>query len=137
QVLGILFLIPTVAAVTVQRQHRDGDGPSLVFSGGALISGPIYQGREPDWSFMADADSLELQLYDPVRSYRVLPVVLNGRLYVVATDMDAVLHSFTSHWTEHALDGDGNALIRVNGVRYPRRINRIVQGGALDGVAGV
>ncbi|MCP5356517.1 MAG: hypothetical protein H7A06_00075 [Pseudomonadales bacterium] len=137
QLLGILVLVPTVAIVTLQRKHLDDDGPSLVFAGGPLLTGAIYRGREPDWSFLAEADQLELQLYDPVRSYLVLPVVVNGRLSAVAPKMDAVLRTFRSHWAEHAVQGDGAALIRVNGVRYPRTITRIVQGGVLDGVAGV
>ena len=51
QVAGILLLIPAVAMATLRFDNRSADGPSILFPGGELVSGDLYTGPEPDWSF--------------------------------------------------------------------------------------
>lgn len=135
QTLGILLLLPAVAFMTLRNKHLSEDGPSLFFAGGPLVAGAMYSDREPDWSVIINTDNLELQLYNPVRSYRVLAVPVNGRLYAVAPNMSAVWRSVQGHWAEQAAAGDGTALIRVNGTRYSRRLIRIIDGDAIEAVA--
>lgn len=137
QMLGIVLLIVIVAVGTLQKKRSQEDGPSLLFAGGELRSGRLYQGAEPNWDFVADIDTMELQLYQPMRSYRVSPLPANGKLYVVAMKMDAVALSFHPNWALLAAAGDGRALIRINGIGYPRRLQRVPPGAALNSVANL
>lgn len=137
QLLGLIILLPVIAYGSLHYKYRNADGPSILFPGGELISGPFYNGTEPDWSFTAPIQSIELQLDASMTSRRVWAVPVNGRLYVVSGYMGSILGRIWKHWAVEAAEGDGNAVVRINGVRYPRRLVRIVQGGVLDGVAGV
>ena len=51
QLAGMLVLVPAVAMATLRFENRNDDGPSIVFPGGALVTGELYQGPEPDWRF--------------------------------------------------------------------------------------
>tara|TARA_R100001377_G_scaffold81469_1_gene61004 strand:- start:717 stop:1241 length:525 start_codon:yes stop_codon:yes gene_type:complete len=137
QLIGLIILIPTVALSSLRYQYSDADGPSILFPGGELTSGPIYNGPEPDWSFTADIQTIELQLNESMSSRRVWAVPVNGRLYVVSGYMGSILGRIWKHWAVEAGDGDGAAVVRINGIRYPRRLVRIFQEGELDGVASV
>ncbi len=68
QLLGLLLLIPTVAIATLRYEVSDNDGPSIVFPGGELVTGELYRGPEPDWSFTDDVSTIDLQLYSPLAS---------------------------------------------------------------------
>ena len=137
QLLGLIILIPFVAFSALHYQYSDADGPSILFPGGQLISGPVYNGPEPDWSFTSDIQAIELQLDESMTSRYVWAVPVNGRLYVVSSYMGSILGRMWKHWAVEADDGDGAAVVRVNGIRYPRRLIRVVQGVELDGVASV
>ena len=60
-----LLIIPISAVLTAAIKQRFEDGPNRVFAGGPLISGPVYKGAEPDWEFVNNIDTVELQLLDP------------------------------------------------------------------------
>ena len=45
--------------VTLRLKHQDADGPSVLFPGGAPISGMLYAGPEPDWRFADDRFTIE------------------------------------------------------------------------------
>ena len=137
QLLGLIFLIPAVAIGALRYQHSDSDGPSILFPGGELITGQVYNGPEPDWSFTADIPTIELQLEEPMSSRFVWAVPVNGRLYVVSGYMNSVIGRFWKQWAIDASNGNGAAVVRVNGVRYQRQLNRVLQGTELDGVANV
>ena len=64
QILGILILIPAVSYLTLRYDNKDADGPSILFPGGELVSGELYQGPEPDWSFTDDVNTIELQQFN-------------------------------------------------------------------------
>ena len=66
-----ILLILTTAVGTSAIKQRSADGPNRVFSGGALTSGELYQGAEPDWSFVNEVPTLELQLLNPEQSRRI------------------------------------------------------------------
>lgn len=134
QVIGILILIPVVAFATLALRHRGADGPSMLFNGGELVSGELYAGAEPDWSFTREVGTIELQLNGPMNSRLIWIVESEGKAYVVSGYMNSFLGRLWKHWAVQA-DKDGRAVIRVNGVRYPRQLVRIEQGEALDGVA--
>ena len=137
QLLGLIILIPTVAYGALRYEFSDADGPSILFPGGELTSGPVYNGPEPDWSFTLDIQTIELQLDESMTSRRVWAVPVNGRLYVVSGYMGSILGRMWKHWAIEADEGDGAAVVRINGIRYPRRLIRVFQGVELDGVASV
>lgn len=137
QLLGIIILIPLVAIGTLRYKNQDADGPSVLFPGGELISGPLYTGPEPDWSFTENIQTIELQLTDPISSRYVWVLPSNGRLFVASGYMNSILGRIWKHWAIQADEGNGEAIIRINGTRYQREIVRILQGNELDGVATV
>ena len=69
-----LLLIPATAVVTAAVKQRFADGPNRFFSGGPLIAGAMHMGSEPDWSFLNDITTIELQLVEPPRSRRIWTV---------------------------------------------------------------
>lgn len=135
QLFGIIILLPVVAMGTLRYKYINADGPSILFPGGELISGPIYSGPKPDWSFTESIQTIELQLNDPMSSRFVWAVPVNGRLFVVSDYMDSVLGRTWKHWAIDALEGDGSAVVRINGIRYQCRLIRSFHGETLDGVA--
>lgn len=132
QMVGLLVLIPAVALATLWLEHRGADGPSILFPGGALVSGPLHQGPEPDWAFTDQVGTIELQLFDPSSSRRVWVVEVDGRLFVPSGYMTSALGRIWKHWAFHADSGDGRAMVRIDGVRYPRRLLRVREGDVLD-----
>lgn len=68
QIAGILLLIPTVTMATLRYDNRNNDGPSIIFPGGELVSGDLYTGPEPDWSFTDQVSTIDLQLNNPTSS---------------------------------------------------------------------
>jgi hypothetical protein len=71
QIFGILVLLLAVTLVTLKLKNQNADGPSVLFPGGELVSGQLYQGPEPDWSFTDGQFTIELQTNDPVSSRRI------------------------------------------------------------------
>ena len=67
-VIGILVLIPVFALGALAVSARFSDGPSVIFSGGPLVAGEWVTGPEPDWSFVRNVSTFELQLLNPPRS---------------------------------------------------------------------
>lgn len=135
QLVGILVLIPAVALATLRIQHSSDDGASIVFPGGELLSGELYSGPEPDWSFTDQISTIELQLFDPISSRRIWIMESEGKIYVVSGYMNSLLGRLWKEWAVNADEGDGRAVIRVAGTRYERKLIRIHEGPALDGVA--
>lgn len=134
QVLGIIALAFVAAVATLRYEHRDADGPSILFPGGAFTSGEIYEGPEPDWSFTDDIPVIELQTDDPLSSRRTFIMESNGKIYVPSGYMRSFLGRIWKDWAFQAVEGDGYGVLRINGVRYPRRLVRITSGPELDGV---
>jgi hypothetical protein len=135
QALGIVLLIPAVALATLRFEHRNADGPSILFPGGALISGELYRGPEPDWRFTEQVATVELQLNDPPSSRLIWIIESEGRIYIASGYMTSLLGRLWKHWAFEADQGDGQVVVRVNGVRYERQLVRIKEGPVLDGVA--
>ncbi|MEX2470151.1 MAG: hypothetical protein WD396_10380, partial [Pseudohongiellaceae bacterium] len=122
QILGILLLIPAVALATMRIENSNNDGASIVFPGGELVSGELHTGPEPDWGFTNDIATIDLQLYDPISSRRVWILESDGRIYVASGYMESFLGRLWKQWAVRADQGDGRAMIRVDGVRYERRL---------------
>ena len=135
QILGLLLLIPAVTMATMRFEHRNADGPSILFPGGALVSGELHTGPEPDWSFTSEVDTIELELDSSDSSRLIWILDADGKAYIVSGYMSSFIGRLWKHWAVEADAGDGLAVLRVNGVRYERQLERITQGDELDGVA--
>ena len=135
QIIGILILIPAVALGTLRFENRDADGPSVLFPGGELVSGELYDGPEPDWGFTDNISTIELQLNDPLSSRLIWIMESDGKIYIASGYMDSFLGRIWKHWAVQADQGDGSAVVRIDGIRYERQLVRITQGPELEGVA--
>ena len=134
QVVGIAALALLAAIATLRVEHRNADGPSILFPGGAFVTGEVYAGPEPDWRFTDDIRVIELQTDDPLSSRRTFIMESDGKIYVPSGYMRSFLGRLWKDWAFQAAEGDGAGAIRINGVRYPRRLIRITAGPELDGV---
>ena len=135
QVLGILILIPAVAIATLRFDNLNADGPSILFPGGELVSGELYNGPEPDWSFTDDVHIVELQLVDPLSSRRIFIMESDGKVYIPSGYMRSMLGRIWKEWAFQADEGDGLAVVRINDTRFERQLVRIKEGPVLDGIA--
>ena len=133
-VVGCLLLIPVAAVVTAAAKQRFADGPNRVFSGGPLVSGALHFGPEPDWSFVRDVETIELQLLDPPRSRRIWTAEHGGKLYVWSGYMGTTVGRLWKRWPVQA-ERDGRAVLRIDGQRYERQLVRIESGEILDGIS--
>jgi hypothetical protein len=134
QALGLVILVPLVVLGTLRFDNRNADGPSILFPGGELVSGDLYTGQEPDWSFTEDVQTIELQLNDPLSSRLIWILESGGKIYIASGYMSTFLGRLWKHWAVQADEGDGLAIVRINGTRYERQLIRIEQGAVLDGV---
>ena len=66
-VIGVLILIPVVGIGTLAITSGSADPPSAFFGGGPLLGGELVTGPEPDWSFVGDVGTVELQLLSTLR----------------------------------------------------------------------
>jgi len=128
---GLWTLLVLVTAVsTAAIKQRFADGPNRVFSGGALVSGELYRGTEPDWTFVNQTPTIELQLLDPVQSRRIWTASVDGKLYVWSGYMNSLVGKLWKSWPAQA-ERDGRAIMRINGVRYERQLVRVQSGDGL------
>jgi hypothetical protein len=127
-VVGLWTLLVLVTAVsTAAIKQRFADGPNRVFSGGALVSGELHRGAEPDWAFVNQTPTIELQLLDPVQSRRIWTASVDGKLYVWSGYMNSLVGKLWKSWPAQA-ERDGRAVMRIDGVRYERQLVRVQNG---------
>lgn len=131
-----LALIPITAVATAALKQRFEDGPNRVFSGGPLVSGELYRGPEPDWEFVNDIPTIEMQLEEPPTSRRIWVASHNDKLYVWSGYMTSTVGRIWKQWPVQA-EENGRAILRIDGVRYERQLNRIQSGPELDGITEV
>lgn len=130
------MLILATAVATAAIKQRFEDGPNRVFSGGALVAGELYQGPEPDWTFVNEIDTLELQLLNPVLSRRIWTASVDGKIYVWSGYMNSLVGKLWKSWPSQA-EQDGRAVLRIDGLRYERALNRVKTGDVLDALTDV
>jgi hypothetical protein len=107
-----------------------------VFSGGPLISGELYRGSEPDWAFVNEVPTLELQLLNPAQSRRIWVASVQGKMYVWSGYMNSVVGQLWKSWPAQA-ELDDRVVVRIDGIRYERRLVRIKTGPVLDELMAV
>jgi len=135
QMLGFVVLIGAVTIGTLRIQRSGGDGATVVFPGGEMVAGELHTGPEPDWSFTDDIFTIELQLNDPMATRRIFIIESEGKIYVVSGYMKSLLGKIWKEWAFDADAGNDEGVLRVNNVRYPRKLVRIEEGDVLNGVA--
>ncbi len=134
QLIVALVTIPAVALATLSFENRNNDGPSIIFPGGALLSGELYTGPEPDWRFTDEVNTVHLQLDDPLSSRLTWIEESAGKIYITSDYMGTWLGRLWKHWAVQAYEGDGLAVVRINGIRYERKLIRVFYSPVLEGV---
>ena len=127
-----VLALGAVAGITVFAL-RFGDGPTAIIAGGPFTSGSTHTGPEPDWSFLKDRQEVEFQLLDPARSRTTWIVEHEGRIYIPSGYMKSTLGRIWKQWPKEA-EVDGRALLRVDGVIYPRQLVRVKESPALPAI---
>lgn len=135
QVVGFIVLIGAVSIGTLRIQRSSDDGATVVFPGGEMVAGELHMGPEPDWSFTDDIFTIELQLNDPMATRRIFILESEGKIYVVSGYMKSFLGKIWKEWAFDADEGNDEGVLRVNNVRYPRKLVRIKEGEILNGVS--
>ena len=136
-IVGLWILLVLVTAVsTAAIKQRFADGPNRVFSGGALVSGQLHRGTEPDWAFVNQTPTIELQLLDPVQSRRIWTASVDGKLYVWSGYMNSLVGKLWKSWPAQA-ERDGRAIMRIEGVRYERQLVRVQSGAGLEALTAL
>jgi hypothetical protein len=135
QIIGILVLLLLATLVTLKLKTQNNDGPSVLFPGGKLVSGTLYEGPEPDWSFTDDVFTIELETSDPVSSRRIFVMESDGKVYVPSGYMRSFLGKLWKDWAFDVEDGSKSAVARINGVRYERQLVRVTDPVVIEGVA--
>ena len=133
-VVGVLLLIPLVAIGTLLVRSGYSDGAGVLFGGGKLVSGELVTGPEPDWSFVREVPTIELQLLEPPRSRVMWIIEHGGKPYVISGYMGSAIGRFWKRWPVQA-ERDGRAILRISGKRYERTLKRIRTGAEVEGIA--
>ena len=134
QIVVAMVTIPAVALATMSFENRNNDGPSIVFPGGELTSGELYSGPEPDWSFTDQVSTVHLQLDDPLSSRLTWIEESDGKIYITSDYMGTWLGRVWKHWAVNAYEGDGLGVLRIDGIRYERKLVRVFYGPLMQGV---
>lgn len=135
QIIGLLVMLLAVTLITLKLKHQNADGPSILFPGGELVSGELHTGPEPDWRFTDDVYTIELQLEDPLSSRRIFVMESDGKVYVPSGYMKSFLGRLWKDWAFQAAEGEGLAVVRIDGVRYERKLVRVTDPDVIEGVA--
>jgi len=126
--LGLALLAAAVALGVTLVAARFHDGPLGPITGGTFRSGEPAP-PPADWSFAADAPTLELELPAELgRSITTGVVVVDGRLYVPC------LFANAKRWP-HAVLRDGRVRARLGGRIYELRAGRVDDPATLARVA--
>ncbi|MDG2050846.1 MAG: hypothetical protein P8M78_11855 [Myxococcota bacterium] len=135
QVLGLFALLLVLTLITLKLKNQNADGPSVLFPGGELTSGELYQGAEPDWAFTDDLFFIELQTNDPVSSRRIFVMESGGKVYVPSGYMQSFLGRLWKDWAFRVEEGSPLVVARMNGTRYERELVRVRDPEIINGVA--
>lgn len=119
-VIGVLVLIPVFALGALAVSARFSDGPSIIFSGGPLVAGELVTGPEPDWSFVRNVRTFELQLVNPPRSRRLWIVDHEGKLYLNSNYIGGLRENLRKRWPAQA-ERDGRAIVEAIAAEFTRK----------------
>lgn len=123
RILGGLILVLVVVVAGVMVGARFADGPVGIVAGGPFKTGAPYRGPEPDWSFVRDIETIELQSLEPARSRTTWVVYHDGRAYIPCGYMNSAWGRIWKQWPIEA-QRDGRAVLRIDGRLYDRTLVR-------------
>ncbi len=129
--LGLIVASGVIALGALLVAARFSDGPLGPIAGGPLVRGELVTTPEPDWTFAHDVATVEIQLLSPPRSRRTWILELDGKVYIVSLYMTSAVGRLWKQWPVEA-QRNADAILRVDGKRYPRRLIRIQQGPLLE-----
>jgi len=128
--LGLAILGVAVLAVCVVFAARFADGPLGPVPGGPMTGARV---AEPvtDWGFVAERDTVELQVNPQApRSITTWVVVYEGQPYIPSG------FGARKTWTKQ-LVADGRAVLRVDGKLYERQAVRVTDEALLEELRAV
>ena len=80
--------------------------------------------------------TLELQLLNPAQSRRIWVASVQGKMYVWSGYMNSFVGQLWKSWPAQA-ELDDRVVVRIDGIRYERRLVRIKTGPVLDELMAV
>ena len=124
--MKFLKVIGSIAVLIVLVRFGAGflDGPVGIIAGGPFSSGQEMQG-DPDWSEIANYETVEMQLLHPAASRTTWFAVHDNRLFIPSGYMTTWWGKIWKQWPIHA-ERDGRAILRVDGVVYTCNLVRIM-----------
>ena len=122
--IGIFFAVAIGFLVALTTGARFADGPVGAFPGGPLERGERVVGGEPEWSFVRNIDTVELQLNEPPRSRTTWILDHEGRIYIPCGFLNSTLGRLWKKWPIEA-EKDGRAVLRIDGKLYDRQLVRL------------
>lgn len=117
--IALAAVVLAIAALVVGA--RFADGPIGPLPGGPLQDGELITGPVSDWAFVADVETLEMQLLaDDNRARTTWVLYLDGAGYIPVT-----LGFPPSKSWHHLAADDGAAVVRIAGKRYPVTLSKV------------
>ncbi len=114
-VAGLVLLIGMAFALA-----RLGDGPTGLLPGGPLVAGELIAEPVSDWGFATSIDTIEMQLDGDETSRTTWILVKDGQAYIPCS----LGFPPGKDWYLRA-DENGDAVVRIEGNRYPVRLVRL------------
>jgi len=130
--IGYLIVFIAVAVAALLIGARFADGPLEIVAGGPFTTGE-HVTEEPDWRFVKDYDTVQLQLLEPAASRTTWIAVHDGRVFIPSGYMTTWWGKIWKQWPAQA-EKDGRAILRVDGKLYERRLVRLLDGPEIDPV---
>jgi hypothetical protein len=127
---GVAVVSLALLVALVLFAARFADGPVEIIAGGPFTSGALFDGPEPDWSFVRDTPTVEFQLLNPPRSRTTWIIEHQGKIYIPCGYMTTSWGKIWKQWPIEA-EQDGRAILRVDGNLYPRQLLRVISDPAL------
>src|SRR5262245_42331634 len=118
--LVILVVVLVVLVGAVFAGARFHDGPLGPIPGGPLNAGEMVTAPQTDWSFAKDEKEIEMQLAYEKTSRTTWILVKDGTAYIPCS----LAFPPGKRWHHHA-DQNGEAIVRIQGKRYPVTLKRV------------
>ena len=127
----VLAVVAVIASVVIGA--RFADGPLEIIAGGPFTTGEPHEGPPPDWAFVKDIETIEMQSLNPARSRTTWVLHHDGRLFIPCGYMNSLWGRIWKQWPIEA-ERDGRIITRINGKLYEQNLVRIEQGEVLEPV---
>ena len=127
----VLAVVAIIASVVIGA--RFADGPLAIIAGGPFTTGDLHEGPPPDWAFVKDIETIEMQSLNPARSRTTWVLQHDGRLFIPCGYMNSSWGRIWKQWPMEA-ERDGRVITRINGKLYEQNLVRIKQGEILEPV---